>query len=150
MRLRRGASADLAAVVALQQAAYAANRAVLGVEPQPLQADYVDIFATMEIWLAEGAAGLDGVLILQARADDLLIWSVATAPDRQGRGLGRDLIAYAEHRARALGRSTMRLYTGSKLADRVAWYGRHGYRIERIEELSDRSVTHMVKQLPAA
>lgn len=150
MRLRRGASADLAAVVALQQAAYAANRAVLGVEPQPLQADYVDIFATMEVWLAEGAAGLDGVLILQARADDLLIWSVATAPDRQGRGLGRDLIAYAEHRARALGRSTMRLYTGSKLADRVAWYGRHGYRIERIEELSDRSVTHMVKQLPAA
>lgn len=147
MNLRRARSDDLPAVVALQQSAYAANRAILGVEPQPLQADYTDIFATMEVWLAEGTSGLDGALILQPRESDLLIWSVSTAPPMQGKGLGRDLLAFAEHRARSLGQSTMRLYTGTLLADRVAWYTRHGYRTERIEELPDRSVTHMVKHL---
>lgn len=147
MNLRRARGDDLPSVVALQQSAYAANRAILGVEPQPLQADYADIFATMEVWLAEGERDLDGVLILQPRESDLLIWSVATAPARQGKGLGRDLLAFAEHRARSLGRTTMRLYTGTLLADRVAWYTRHGYTTERIDQLPDRSVTHMVKHL---
>jgi len=43
-----------------------------------------------------------------------------------------------------------RLYTGTALEDRIAWYGRHGDTVERIEELSDRSVTHMVKRLTSA
>ena len=29
-------------------------------------------------------------------------------------------------------------------------HGRHGYVVERIEELGDRSVTHMVKRLTSA
>jgi len=28
-----------------------------------------------------------------------------------------------------------------------AWYGRHGFAVERIEALSDRSITHMIKHL---
>jgi GNAT superfamily N-acetyltransferase len=147
MNLRRAISEDLGAIVALQQAAYAWNRERLGVEPQPLQADYVDILATMEVWLAESEHGLDGVLILEPRRDDLLIWSVATEPRRQGNGVGRDLIQFAEHRARGHGLATMRLYTGTKLTERVEWYARHGYAVERIEEQPDRSVTHMVKPL---
>ena len=82
--LRRATRDDLAAVTALQQAAYAKNRALLGVEPLPLTADYGQVFSAYEIWLADGAQGLDGVLILEPRADDLLIWSVATAPAAQG------------------------------------------------------------------
>lgn len=147
MNFRRATDADFTAVVTLQHAAYAANRAVLGVEPLPLKADYAEIFRTMEVWLVESTTGLDGVLILEARADDLLIWSVATPPDRQSRGIGRQLIEMAEIRAAELGRSTMRLYTGTLLKDRVAWYGRHGYQVERVDVLPDRSVTHMVKRL---
>jgi len=32
----------------------------------------------------------------------------------------------------------------------VGWYGRHGYQVERIENLSDRSITHMIKHLDQA
>jgi GNAT superfamily N-acetyltransferase len=149
MMLRRATTGDLPALVGLQRAAYARNRAILGVEPIPLQADYADILATMEVWLAEGRQGLDGALILEPRRDDLLIWSIATEPGRQSAGLGRDLLAFAEHRARSLGLATMRLYTGTPLTHLVAWYGRHGYRTERIEKLPDRSITHMVKRLAA-
>lgn len=90
---------------------------------------------------------LIGALIVEHRVDSLLIWSVATQPGVQARGLGGAMLAAAEKRARELGLSTMRLYTGNKLGHLVAWYGRHGYAVERIEELSDRSITHMVKQL---
>jgi GNAT superfamily N-acetyltransferase len=147
VELRRATAADVTAVTALQRAAYAGNREVLGVEPLPLRADYEEIVARCEVWLAEGGQGLDGVLILEPRPDDLLIWSVATEPRAQGRGLGRRLLAAAEQRAAALGRRTMRLYTGEPLTGNIAWYGRHGYAIERVEQMPDRRAVHMVKQL---
>jgi GNAT superfamily N-acetyltransferase len=68
-------------------------------------------------------------------------------PSEQGTGIGRQLLSAAEQRARELDRVTVRLYTGTLLQDRVAWYRRHGYVVERLEELSDRSVTHMIKHL---
>ena len=147
--LTRATTADLDRVVALQRAAYARNRVLLGVEPLPLIVDYAQIFATMEVWLALSPRGLDGVLILEPRAADLLIWSIATDPAAQSAGLGRDMLAAAEARARVLGRPTMRLYTGAILTHLVDWYGRHGYVPERQEVMPDRVVQHMIKQLQA-
>jgi ribosomal protein S18 acetylase RimI-like enzyme len=144
--LRRATAADVDAVTALQRAAYARNREILGVEPLPLQADYDEVVAHYEVWLAEGD-GLEGVLILEQRPDDLLIWSVATHPQVQGRRLGRRLLAAAEDRAAALGKRVMRLYTGEPLTGNIAWYRRHGYAVERVEQMPDRRAVHMVKVL---
>lgn len=146
--MRRAGPGDLDPVTALQRAAYARNRALLGREPLPLLADYVQVFRDYEVWLAEADA-LTGVLILQPRADDLLIWSIATSPDRQATGLGKAMLAAAEVRARDLGLSVMRLYTGATLQHLIDWYGRHGYSVERIEQRSDRAITHMMKKLDA-
>lgn len=147
LSLRRAGIGDLDAVLALQRAAYARNRVLLGCEPLPLLADYTEIFRDYEVWLAEQDGGLVAALILEPRAGDLLIWSVATNPDRLGRGLGKQLLLAAEVRARELGRDVVRLYTGAVLRHLIDWYGRHGYRVERIEQLSDRAITHMMKQL---
>jgi ribosomal protein S18 acetylase RimI-like enzyme len=145
--LRRADAGDVVAVTALQFAAYAKNRALLGVEPLPLRADYGRILADYEAWLAESADGLDGVLILEPRTDDLLIWSIATAPRLHGRGLGRRLLAFAEERARAHGFSIVRLYTGEKLTRNIAWYERHGFAREWVEDMGDRRAVHMMKRL---
>ena len=145
--LRRAQDSDLAGLVTLQRMAYARNRDILGVEPIPLQADYAGILRGMEVWLAEDVGRLVGALILEPRAEDLLIWSIATDPARQSGGLGRSLLGAAEIRAKGLGRTVVRLYTGTLLTHLVAWYGRHGYEVERIEPLSDRSITHMIKHL---
>jgi ribosomal protein S18 acetylase RimI-like enzyme len=146
LTLRRAVSGDFDRVVAIQHAAYARNRALLGVEPLPLLVDYEQIFRDYEVWVtAEGI--IESVLILEPRADDLLIWSIATDPQRQQAGLGHAMLMAAEIRARELGRSTMRLYTGAILHHLTGWYRRHGYAIERIEERPDRTVAHMVKQL---
>ena len=149
--LRRAALVDLDAVTAFQRAAYDKNRALLGVEPLPLLADYSHIIDSYETWLLERDGRLDGVLILEARPNDLLIWSIATAPAAQKRGIGGALLAACEERALALGRTVIRLYTGEPLTGNIAWYRGHGYTIEHVEALAaDRKVVHMSKAIYSA
>jgi ribosomal protein S18 acetylase RimI-like enzyme len=143
-KLRRATTDDLGALIALQQAAYAANREILGVEPIPLLTDYAAILSRYEVWIAGGDA-IEAALILDPQPGHLLIWSLATAAGRQGEGVGGALIAAAEARANNLGLTTVRLYTGEKLTRQVRWYHRHGYTIERVEELDDRRLVHMIK-----
>ncbi len=143
--LRLASQRDCAAVTALQQAAYAPNRVVLGVEPLPLLANYDEIIADMEVWLAHCGDVLQGVLVLQPGQHDLLIWSVATSPTSRSDGLGNRLLAKAEARARELSLGRLVLYTGSLLTERIAWYQRKGFKIDREEQRSDRCITHMSK-----
>ncbi|MBV9066198.1 MAG: GNAT family N-acetyltransferase, partial [Methylobacteriaceae bacterium] len=115
--------------------------------PIPLQADYAEILRDYEVWLHESESKLEGVLILAPRPDDLLIWSVATAPAARGRGLGNRLLVAAETRARELGKRLIRLYTGELLVNNVGWYQRRGYAIERTEAMSDRRIVHIKKTI---
>ena len=144
--MRRATRRDLDAVVAIQRAAYARNRELLGAEPMPLMTDYDEIFRDYEVWVT-GDRPITGVLILEPAADHLLIWSISTDPAAQKCGLGRAMLAAAEVRARELGRDTMRLYTGTVLTHLVAWYTRNGYATERVEQWKDRSLTHMIKRI---
>ena len=144
--IRRATRADVPAIVALQHAAYAQNRVLLGVEPLPLQVDYDDIFARMECWIA-GDDQLDGALILEFRPDDLLIWSVSTNPQSRSKGLGNAFLGLADRRARETGRTIVRLYTGEVLTANIAWYARHGFVVERVEQMPDRRAVHMKKIL---
>ena len=148
---RQATDADRTAIEALQYAAYARNRALIGVTPLPLKEDYAEIMRSpeREVWLAEERGRLKGVLILQKRPNDLLIWSVAAAPEAQRQGLGQIMLDAAEVRAEQLGRKVIRLYTTAALEGLIRWYHRHGYEIEGHEDLSDRRITHMVKHLTA-
>ncbi len=147
LSIRPAAADDLAGIVRLQHRAYAANRALLGVEPLPLLVDYAALLDRMQSWLAFAGPNLSGVLIMDLRPDDALIWSVASDPDGQGVGVGTALMRHAEAVTLQSGQKIIRLYTGSRLTDRIAWYRRLGFDVEREEELPDRVLVHMVKRL---
>lgn len=146
-KLRRATGADVPALVALQQAAYAPNVDIVRHTPIPLTWDYEAAVRDWECWLVDGPGRLDGALLLHPRADDLYIESISVHPSAKAAGLGRQLLAFADTRARDLGLGTLRLLTNMKLVRNVDWYLAKGYVIERIERLPDRDLAHFRKEL---
>jgi ribosomal protein S18 acetylase RimI-like enzyme len=74
-------------------------------------------------------------VVLQDRGDHLFVENVAVAPDRQGQGLGRAVLGFAEDEARRRGLPELRLYTNAAMADNLAFYPRLGFReVERRSE----------------
>lgn len=147
--MRRAALADVPPLLALQHAAFAWNRSVLGVEPLPLLVDYDDVVQTKACWLAEQEGRLVGALILEPEGEALLVWSIAVSPDLQNARLGRQLMAFAEQEALARGLCALILYTGEKLKKNIDWYQRLGYEMTGIEAKADRNIVHMRKSLEA-
>lgn len=123
---RRAAPADVPAITALVRAAYAHYVPRIGVEPFPMVDDYEQRVERDEAWVIDDG-GIVGVLVLVPAADHLLIDNVAVHPDRQGHGLGRVLLSFAEEQARAAGVGELRLYTNVKMTENRALYARIGY-----------------------
>jgi ribosomal protein S18 acetylase RimI-like enzyme len=130
--IRRAAAADEGAVAALTRAAYAQYRAVLDADPIPVTEAYGPRIARGEVWLLEEpAGGTDapaGLIVLERRADHLLIFSVAVHPAHQGRGHGLRLLRFADETAGAAGLAEIRLYTNARMTRNIALYTRYGYR----------------------
>jgi RimJ/RimL family protein N-acetyltransferase/ribosomal protein S18 acetylase RimI-like enzyme len=143
--LRRAALTDIPAILALKNAAYTPNESIIGVPSLPRIADYAQVVAEHEVWLAEGEKGLAAALVLDIEPEDFTVWSIAVAPEAAGRRLGSALMGFAEERARALGYGSVHLYTHAKLTQRIGWYERLGFVVTHHQELADRRLTHMRK-----
>ena len=96
-------------------------------------ADYDRAVVTdpVDLLLADGA--LVALVWMVPHPDHLLIENLATAPEYQGRGYGRRLLAHAETFAAKLGLPETRLYTNRLFTANVELYLRCGYRIDREE-----------------
>jgi ribosomal protein S18 acetylase RimI-like enzyme len=147
MSLRRASTDDIPAIAALTEAAYLPNESIIGVPSLPRIADYHQVLAEHEVWLAETGAELDGVLALEEAPAKFTLWSIAVAPAAAGRKIGSTLMDFAEERARALGHDAIHLYTHARLAERIGWYERLGYQTTHFEDLPDRRLIHMRKNL---
>ena len=77
------------------------------------------------------------------------IRAVAVAPDQQGRGYGRRLIAHAETRAAAAGRGEIRLQTNVAFAANLVLYRKLGYAIDRTEPFRGGTAVFMMKRIKA-
>jgi GNAT superfamily N-acetyltransferase len=126
--LRPATPADVPAVAALVDAAFARYVARIGRRPAPMDADHAAAVARGDVLVAEVGGELAGVLETLTFPDHLLVDIVAVAPGRQGQGLGRDLLAAAEARAAALGLPELRLYTNEAMTENLAIYPRLGWR----------------------
>jgi ribosomal protein S18 acetylase RimI-like enzyme len=146
MGIRLAESADRAAVEAIVQAAYEPWVAVIGVRPLPMVADYGELISQGHVHVLENGE-IDALIVLEVTDGVLLVENVAVRPDRQGRGLGRRLMAFAEFRARSLGLTALRLYTNEKMASNIGLYESLGYRETGREAKNGRSVVHMRKKL---
>ena len=131
--VRRAVAADAPAIRTLVRAAYARWIPVIGREPRPMQADYSEAVARHRFVLAFVDGDLAGLIETVAKADHLWIENIAVAPERQGRGLGRRLLALADDIAAAERLPACRLLTNAAFAQNVALYRSAGFSVDRQE-----------------
>ena len=122
-------AADCAAVIGCVHAAYVGYVAEIGGRPAPMDADYADLIAQGVVYVLRqsGDERLYGVIVLRVEEGGLFVENVAVAPGQQHQGFGRQLMAFAEERARLLGLPELRLYTHERMTRNIALYTRLGY-----------------------
>jgi ribosomal protein S18 acetylase RimI-like enzyme len=145
--IRRAAPSDAESIAALTDAAYARYVPRMGRKPQPMTVSYHDILAAHPVWLLCVGQAHAGVLVLMHEPDAMLIYSVAVHPEYQHRGLGRRLLAWAEHAARQAGYARIRLYTNALMEENIALYQHLGYRETRREPFHGLFIVHLAKTL---
>ncbi|MBS0642933.1 MAG: GNAT family N-acetyltransferase [Proteobacteria bacterium] len=140
---------EASAVRDLVRAAYQHYVPRIGREPMPMTDDYGQRIADGQCWVLIDDAALAGVLVLEEQEDCFMLENIAVAPDRQGQGLGRVLLDFAETQAYRAGWDAITLYTNVKMTENIAIYRARGYeeRERRGEHGFER--VYMVKPLVA-
>jgi ribosomal protein S18 acetylase RimI-like enzyme len=128
MQIRPAVPAEAKAVDALVQRAYGHYVDRIGRRPGPMDVDYEQKVAQGRVSVTDAAGEIVGLIVLIQEPDHLLVENVAVAPERQGEGIGRTLLAFAEDAAREAGTPTLRLYTHAAMTENLAFYPTLGYR----------------------
>ena len=100
--------------------------ALIGRKPLSMQHDHAKMIAENDVWVLESASEMVGVLELVHNEIDLYIDTVAVKNTQQSKGLGRQLLAFAETRARELGLNAITLCSNERFG-LLGLYARLGY-----------------------
>lgn len=125
--IRPALPTDVPAIERTVRDAYGHYVARMGRPPGPMLDDYPARVAAGTAWVLDDAGTIVGVLVLLAEPGYLLLDNVAVDPARQGQGIGRRLIAFAEAEARRRGFAEIRLYTHVTMVENQALYARLGF-----------------------
>jgi ribosomal protein S18 acetylase RimI-like enzyme len=79
------------------------------------------------VWVAEEGTVIAAVIVLVPAPNYLLLDNIAVSPGRQGLGLGRRLLAFAEDEALRRGYREIRLYTHQTMVENQRLYASIGY-----------------------
>jgi ribosomal protein S18 acetylase RimI-like enzyme len=127
--IRPATAADRATIEAIVNAAYAKYIARIGKPPGPMLDDYGVLIGQGAVHVVADPDGtIAALIVLLLQTDHLLLDNIAVHPDRQGGGLGRRLIAFAEDEAHRLGFRDVRLYTHATMTENIALYRRLGFK----------------------
>jgi galactokinase len=114
-------------VAPLVERAYGHYVARIGRRPSPMDDDYEALAAAGELWVLHDGE-LAGTVVLRTADHYLLVDNLAVDPKRQGEGLGRALLDFAELEAARRRLRELRLYTNAAMTENIALYGRLGWR----------------------
>jgi GNAT superfamily N-acetyltransferase len=125
--IRQAVPADLASIERIVTDAYARYIPRIGKAPAPMNDNYQRRVAEGVVWVLTVQGKITGLMVLLPKADHLLLDNVAVTPERQGSGLGRRLVTFAEAEALRLGYTEIRLYTNIAMQENLAIYTKLGY-----------------------
>ena len=120
-------AADTAAVKACVVRAFELYIERMGKPPGPMLLDFPARIEAKQVWLAESGGGVAGVLVQYPTALGFYIDTVAVLPQRQGTGVGKALLRFAEREALRRGYDSIYLCTNAKMTENQVFYPRIGY-----------------------
>jgi GNAT superfamily N-acetyltransferase len=126
-RIRTATAADVPAIAEIVDHAYRHYITRIGKPPGPMLDDYAARVSEGVVWVLDDGAVIAAIIVLLPAPNYLLLDNIAVAPSRQGWGLGRRLLAFAE--AEALRRSyrEIRLYTHQTMVENQRLYASIDY-----------------------
>lgn len=113
------------------RAAYALYLPRMDRAPAPMTQDFGPEIAAGRAHVSGPATALTAAVVWEQAADHLFLHAIAVAPQAQGRGVGRAIMAWAEARAAYNGLGEVRLYTNAAMTENIAFYRALGYRVTR-------------------
>jgi ribosomal protein S18 acetylase RimI-like enzyme len=125
--IRLATPQDRIAVEAIVRDAYSVYLERMSKPPGPMLDDYAAQIAAGSVNVLDEDGDIVAIVVLLAKPDHLLLDNIAVRPDRQGRGLGRRMIAFTEAEARRRGFAEIRLYTHETMVENIALYTRVGF-----------------------
>src|SRR6202048_1186229 len=126
-RRRPAIAADVPASAKIVDHAYRHYIARMGKPPGPMLEDYAARVSEGVVWVLEEGAVITAIIVLLPTANHLLLDNIAVSPARQGLGLGRRLLAFAEDEALRRGYREIRLYTHQTMVENQLLYTSIGY-----------------------
>jgi N-acetylglutamate synthase-like GNAT family acetyltransferase len=145
--LRRARLEDAPAVSALVNEAFEKYIPVIGRKPLPMTADHSDLIVNHDAWVLEEESEIIAVLEMVLNNDSLYIDTVAVSNAHQARGIGKQLLNFAETRARELGRNATTLFTNERYTVLLEMYTRFGYVETHRIPVQGTDAVHMRKTL---
>lgn len=126
-RIRAAIASDMPVIGQIVEQAYRHYIPRIGKPPGPMLDDYSARISEGVVWVIEEGAAISGTIVLLPRPDYLLLDNIAVAPARQGSGLGRLLLAFAESEAVRRGYREIHLYTHRTMTENQHLYAAIGY-----------------------
>jgi ribosomal protein S18 acetylase RimI-like enzyme len=126
-RIRPATITDVPAIVDIVNQSYRHYIARMGKLPGPMLDDYAARVLEGTVWVLEEGAVIAAIIVLLPASNYLLLDNIAVSPTRQGFGLGRRLLAFAEAEAMRRGYREIRLYTHETMVENQRLYASIGY-----------------------
>jgi predicted ester cyclase/ribosomal protein S18 acetylase RimI-like enzyme len=128
VEIRRAVLPDLPEVAGIARLAYAVYVPRLdGREPPPMYDDFGAAIRSGNVNVVVSEHRVVGYVVLVPAEDHLLVSNVAVLPELQGRGVGGQLLRYAELSALRLRVPEIRLYTNVVMTENLEIYAHLGY-----------------------
>src|SRR5215212_5966548 len=86
------------------------------------------------VYRADANGVLVGAATMQWRGDPCEIMELAVAPELQGRGIGRRLVAWLIQEARRRGKIAMLVGTANSSIGNIAFYQKTGFRMDHVRK----------------
>ena len=144
--IRSATEIDAPAIRRCVDAAYRHYVERIGKPPGPMLDDYAEVIRRHAVFVAE-ADDIAAILVLIRTDEGILLDNVAVHPAHQRRGLGKQLISFAETEARSLGYEALDLYTHERMHENIELYRSLGYEETARREVSGYRRVYMRKRL---